>query len=737
MNFEFPNFLRTSAYIVAVGSALTACGGGNNGADDTATAAAVTTTSTATSSTAAVITTDAANATVAATTTTSTDASAASASSDTSTASVAPTAPTTSAAATDTDTSASTVVAEASTAAATSDTAPGSSVVASSTAGSTNSSLPVTTHLPVPTPAPTKSTRSGVGMNLVSLDYYSSNLPTIDMMKKSGPWLTQCNPYVGTQCKNFTGKAGTWDTLEESSLNLDSGGWVRSLPAASDTTVKYRAVSAIIFSGGWQQPGKYIVRYDGSGTMTYSGAASKNASQSSAGRDVVDVVMNGSNGLTLTITATDPSNYIRNIRVYPPGGACAGDLTTYAASAAACTGATGAYVAFENFPSTTIWHPAFMAEVKRFRTLRFMDWQRTNSSPTVNWSDRSAYTGRSWNSPVGVPVEAMINLANTAQADPWLNIPTHATDDYVHQFAQQLHATLSPTLTANIEYSNEPWNYAFPASHWMYDQGVAAWPAEVANKTDPYLLQVNWYANRLLQVCNIIKTEFGADKSRVRCIANSQASNPFNTNAIMKCTVAAKTLAQPCAKSIDAVAIAPYFGSYIPTLKSRPAVATWYASADGGLSQMFAELLGSESTNLTQAKIATPLLAVSGVTGGALSQVHGWMTATKAALDTYGVPMWAYEGGQGMVAPGGNTDTALQSLINAANVDPRMGAVYTQMLADWQASGGQTFSFYSDVGVVNAFGDWGAMQNQFDTTAPKWVAIAKARDTVSCWWAGC
>jgi hypothetical protein len=108
----------------------------------------------------------------------------------------------------------------------------------------------------------------------------------------------------------------------------------------------------------------------------------------------------------------------------------------------------------------------------------------------------------------------------------------------------------------------------------------------VANKTDPYLLQrPTGTPIASLQVCNIIKTEFGADKSRVRCIANSQASSILSmTNAIMKCTVAATALAQPCAKSIDAVAIAPYFGSLHPRqLKSRPVVATWYASADGGL----------------------------------------------------------------------------------------------------------------------------------------------------------
>lgn len=716
MSLPLLDSIRASTIAMAVGAVLAGCGGGNASSDDALSAGTTTvsagTTATGTTSTDASTTT-------AETTTTATDATAGN------TTDTAAAAATTTLASTVSATNGVVTVGSGDTVT----TSGGSTAIVVASAATKTSSGASDTGA-----AATK--KSGVGINLASIDYYSSILPTIDLMKRSGPWLTQCNPYVGTQCKNFTGKAGTWDTLEESSLNLDAAGWPQSLPSASDTTVKYRSVTAILFANGWQQAGKYVVRYDGSGTLSYSGVGTKNVSQSSAGRDVVDVVVNGANGMYLTINATDPTNHLRNVRVYPPGGACSGDLTTYAASAAACTGATGSYVAFENFPSDSIWHPAFLNETKGFRTLRFMDWGRTNGNMITDWSARSSYTGRTWNSPVGVPLEAMINLANTVSADPWLNIPTHATDDYVRQFARVLHANMASGLTANIEYSNEPWNYSFAASSWIYQQAQATWPAEVANKTDPYVLASNWYANRLVQVCNLIKTEFGADSSRVRCVANSQAGVPFVTNSILNCSVAAKTTGQACAKSIDVVAIAPYFGGYIPAAKYRSVVSSWYSSADGGVTQMFNELLGSESTNTLVAKAATPLQAISAVTGGSLTQVHGWMTAQKAALDKFNIPMWAYEGGQSMVAPAGNTDTTLQKLINTTNHDARMGAVYAQMLADWKAAGGQTFAFYSDVSMDGQYGDWGLMLNQFDTTQPKWQAVAQARDS-SCWWTGC
>ena len=603
----------------------------------------------------------------------------------------------------------------------------GSTTVATSGSGNASPTSVGSSHV--------NSSRSSLGMNLGSLDYYSPALPTIDLMKKANPWLTQCNPYSsGSTCKNFTGSAGAWDTLEEAKLDLDSDGWPRSLPGANDTTVKYRSVGTVLLSGGWQQAGQYVVRYDGAGSLAYSGVGTKNVAKSTAGRDVVDVVNTNASGLILAITATTPSNYVRNVRVYPPGGACTSDLTTYAASAAACTGATGAFVAFENFPAGSIWHPALLGELKGFRTARFMDWQRTNTSVVTDWSQRTVATARSWNTLAGAPIEQIVSLANAANVDPWVNVPTRATDDYVTQFAQVLHQKLAPNLTVNVEYSNETWNYAFSATHWIYDQAQAAWPAEVAAKTDPYLLQQNWYANRLVHVCSIIKNQFGADKARVRCVANTQAASTGSATGVLNCTVAAKTLGQACGKSIDVLAIAPYFGGYVGLAKLRPTVANWYTQADGGLGQLFNELMGSEGS----ASAAAPLLAVgSAAPGGALAQVHGWMTANKAVADKFGIPLWAYEGGQGLAPPGGDTDTSLVTLFIAANRDPRMGVAYAKMLADWQAAGGQTFALFNDVATPSKYGMWGLKENQFDTSSAKWSAVVKVRDTVSCWWSGC
>ena len=570
------------------------------------------------------------------------------------------------------------------------------------------------------------SSHSGLGTNLAQVSYYSAQYPTIDFMKRAGAWLTQCSTYTNKDCKT-----SVWDSGEEASLDLDANGWVKSLPA-NGAAATYRYVTTVLLSGGTQPVGKYVVRYDGQGTITYGGLGTKVAAESSAGRDVVNVVA-GNSTLMLSITATNPANYVRNIRVYAPGGACSADMNTWVTSAAGCTSGKGTYVAFENFPAGSTWFPTFMAGVKGYRTLRFMDWQQTNLTKVTAWADRTQPTARIWSANAGVPVEAMFDLAKNAGADPWMNIPPYATDDYIHQFGKLAHANLAAGQTLNLEYGNEMWNYSFAATTWAVAQAKTALASAAAKGVDQNSLLRNWYAQRLVQACNIVKGEFGADASRVRCIANTQAANAWDTSQVLSCPYAGGA----CAKSIDVVAIAPYFGQYISNAANRPTVAGWYADTDGGLTKMFAEIVGTDIA--ATASAITPLASTAKVPGGSLAQIKTWMVATKAAADKYGVPMWAYEGGQSLLPLANDTDQSLLNLMIAANRDARMGAAYQTMLSDWKAAGGQTFAIFTDIATPSKYGFWGLRESQWDTAAnaPKWKTALQWRDNTACWWTGC
>ena len=712
---------RTASILLAVAATLSACGGGSSDPtspsvdtqQDTSTSSATTSSGqTSSGSTTAVSSTDTTSNSASTSTVTSNPAAPV----DSSTANTPAT--TTSAPSTPVDT---TTVASADT----SSTATSTTVASVSGSAGTEAVLAPT----LATNSAPAASRSGVGVNLAGIYSYSSQIPTLDFMKKASPWITQCTD--GTNCANFTGGANGYDTLEETQLDLDADGWVKSLPAAS-SSAKYRMVTTKITEGAGIA-GNYTVVYDGSGTITYLQAGTKVASLSKPGRDIVAVTNNNNNPFYLRITATDPTNYIRNIRVYPPGGACANAMNVYVESSTACTATTGKFVAFENFPAGFTWHPAMLASLKGFRSLRFMDWGMTNATPVVNWSERTPATARTWYSTKGVPLEAMFDLAGKVGADPWMNIPPYANDAYVHSFAQFAHAHLAAGQKLAIEYGNEMWNYAFPAAKWGVAQSKLVFPTQTAAGVNAGVLYLNWYALRSAQVCQIMKSEFGADASRVQCVANTQAANSWATDQVLSCTYAQSLLGKQCSKYFDAVAIAPYFGYYIGSGSTTATVNAWTTNSDGGLNSMFLELTGLSTTGTLG---VTPLATLGAKsTKGAIDEVAGWMVANAAVAKKYGLPMWAYEGGQGLIPPAGNT--SVTNLMFAANRDPRMGAAYQTMLTDWKNAGGQTFMLFSDVGRYAASGMWGLRETMFDTSAPKWQAAVNWRDNVRCWWTGC
>ena len=701
MAFNFLNGRGVSALAMATGILVSGCGGGSSDSGSTADeASATSTTPTSTSSS---------------TSTSTTSASTAVDSASTTQAAVSSTGPSTVVS----GVGGSAVSGDPTTAA----TDPDAPVTVASSSGSSGSGSTSTTS--TPTTSTSTATRSGVALNVSGLSYYSPESPTIDIMKRAGAWLTQCS-----NCTGLAAGASAWDTKEEAALDLDANGWLKSLPASTDTTHKYRTVSSALSTGGAIPLGQYIVRYDGAGTMTYSGGFTKNTGASTPGRDVITLTSTAN--AWMTITATTPSNYLRNIRIYMPGGACANDLTVYAASASACTSATGAYVPFESFPATQIWHPQFLQDIKGFRALRFMDWNLTNSVAATTWADRTPVGARTWTGQTGVPIETEMDLATLIGADAWMNIPPYANDDYATQIGVLAAAHMKGNSKLDLEWGNEPWNYAFTLAGYILNQAKAKWPTQVAQGISPYTLADSWYGERVSQACRAAKI----GSAQIRCVLNAQAASSWSTNQSLACPYSASEVGHTCAKDIDVVAVAPYFGGYIGQAKLRSVVATWYTDADGGLAKLFQEITGQDASGNA---ITAPLNTIdAGVAPtGALAQAKTWMVATKAVADTYGLPMWAYEGGQHLIAPTGDTDQGLLSLFVAANRDARMGAAYDRMMSDWKSSGGQTFTYYTHIGTPSGYGMWGLKETVGDNANPKWASALKNRNALNCSWSGC
>lgn len=580
--------------------------------------------------------------------------------------------------------------------------------------------------------------RAGVGVNLGAWLDYNTDLPTIDQFKRARGWLTQCWPWVDPACAGFAEGASNFDTGEQAHLDLDADGWVRSLAPVRGAKTKYRVVSALLFQGdgGARPTGRYTVTYDGQGVLQYSLAGKLISAESRPGHDVVEVSGDPDAGLLISIAQTNPKDYIRNIRVVPPGGICDKAPATFVESSQGCKKAhNGAFVPLWKLAATQIWHPDYLRDLRGFRAVRFLDWTHASESELSAWAERPRPSSAFWSGAFGVPVEAMISLANSTGADPWITVPARVDDDYLRQFVRMVNASLDPDRILYLEYGNEPWNYASKQSHWIKERAAARWTGSAAKGLDPYVVATNGYALRAAQACRIVKAAFEGRGGRVRCVANVQAANPASIEQTLSCVLAAPVLGERCDKIFDAVAIAPYFGHSVMESAGRDRVLGWLREPDGGIGSLFDELWGVRDTlaPLRQSKGTMP----EGPSRGAMALARQWMQAAKAVSDRHGLPLLAYEGGQHLMAEPGEANEKIYGLLAKANLDARMADTYRRHLDDWRQVGGQLFMFYAHVAKPSRYGNWGLKQRQSAQTDPKWRVALDYRDRTACWWPTC
>lgn len=544
---------------------------------------------------------------------------------------------------------------------------------------------------------------SPLGVNLAGVNYWSPEQPFLNIFKTTGVSGTTPSGWV-------THAAPTWDTGEEQYLQLDSNGYPTTLKASTsdpNSPQKFNSVGVLLLRGlpdsnaGTGLPyrsGRYIVLYDGQGTLTYGGDAT--LVSSAPGRDVIQVdTPTTGGGLLLNITSTDPNhtgNYIRNIRVVKAEEESLLD-------------------------AGSVFEPIFLQTIRNFHILRFMDWSDVNSAGGAisNWANRTHVDDAGWGSTRGVPLEVDIELANAVSADPWLNVPIAADDDYVQQMATLVHSSLNSDLKVYVELSNEVWNSIYPQYSYAILKGESLWSKTGAS---PFDYNRNWFGMRTAQVCDLWKSVWGIDSSRVICVLGAQAANTYTATESLNCPFWSGAGNAPCsAHNINAVAIAPYFGFQAP-----PA----WATSSGGLSSLFQQL---EYGGL-----------ISGSAGGTLLQVSDWESAYKTALAPYKLPFIAYEGGQSFVGfPTYGNGSAMVSLYTAANRSMQMRDVYTTALSNWKANGGEAYVLFDDYNAPSTYGEWGLLESFMDATSPlagappKWQAAQNFIATNACWWSEC
>lgn len=341
-----------------------------------------------------------------------------------------------------------------------------------------------------------------MGINLSGIAYWASELPFANFMHQSGEWVSQP--------PNF----GDWGAGPK--LDLDENGWVKRLE-------KGCAATKILCSGDKVQypSGIYTIFYDGEGDIELLFSVGT-VRKVTAGHMEADV--DASKGmLAINITATNPQNYIRNIRVIAPGLE-AGD---------------------EKNP----WRPDFLKQWQGVACIRVMDMMATNHSKQSQWADRPKPNDVSY-AVKGVPAELLIDLANRLQTDIWFCMPHLATDEYIQQFAILVKNNLQPGLHAWVEYSNEVWNGAFDQYHYAEEQGT-----KLRLNRDRWQAAFLFNAKRSVEIFKIWESVFD-DRNRIVRVIASQAANEWHADQLLR--------APEVAAHVDVLAVAPYVSLNVP-----------------------------------------------------------------------------------------------------------------------------------------------------------------------------
>ncbi|MCB1186614.1 hypothetical protein KDL29_05535 [bacterium] len=369
-----------------------------------------------------------------------------------------------------------------------------------------------------------------LGMNLEGLSDWGRSIPFTDVFKLSRSWIPQ------------EADGWTWDTGE--TLDIDANGWVASLQPGQ------AAGNVLVTNNAGNYPeGEYICLYDGEGTISWGINASLVGVE--PGRQVVHITPGADDTAHLKITATNPDNPVRNIRLILPG--------------------------HEADYQENIWNPDFVATLAPYSSLRFMDMMNTNGTQVEQWSERTTPQHASQARNAGICLEYMVLLANQAHKDPWFCMPHRADDDYITQFASMVRDTLDPELRIYIEYSNEVWNGSFPAAGYAQQRGL-----ELGLSENAYEAHLRYYSQRSVEIFAIWENVFAGQEDRLVRVIAGQHVNAWAADQILDW--------QDAYAKADCYAVAPYFGGGIG----------YSPNADAALTMSLAEIVQFCADSLPQ-----------------------------------------------------------------------------------------------------------------------------------------
>ena len=510
-----------------------------------------------------------------------------------------------------------------------------------------------------------------MGMGLNSIEDWSTQLPFINHFQSSRNW-------IGHEPNDWGGYS--WGGIPIEKFEFDENGYPTSLPKVDGETA---AAGTVLFTDMTEEAvagGRYVVLYEGKGSIEYTLSGKKIASK--PGQEIIEFTPKGQL-LGINITETDPNNtgnHIRNIRVIREDQ-------------------------FHLYEAGEIFNPEWVEKLEDLESLRFMDWMETNHSDVSNWDERPTIDDQTWTN--GVPLEIMIELANQTETDPWFNIPHQATDNYIRNFAQLVKEELDRDLKAHFEFSNEVWNWQFDQAHYADEQGKQRWGDEVGTAW------VEWYGMRSAQMAQILDDVYGeqADHRLVKVISTQTGWKGLETSILESPHWVAEGNPDPYTL-FDAFAITGYFSGGIGSSENYKALKSWIIQdRDLAFEKALQALAGDDTV------FPNPGDSV-------LDTIAGFEYYSEVAK-TYGdLELMVYEGGTHIVGNAWEVknDEEFTNFLIELNRRPEMKDIYTELFQGWEQAGGTLFNHFVDVGRASKHGSWGALAHLNDST-PRWEAI--------------
>jgi hypothetical protein len=427
--------------------------------------------------------------------------------------------------------------------------------------------------------------------------------------------------------------------------------------------------------------GTYEIAFKGTGTLTASGIGKLGPTWTQA---------NGEQRNTIAITGT-------------PGAF--GNFLTLQITNTGTQTVTGIRILYPGFDYDTapLFLPQFLALLKPFRALRFMDWEATNNSTITDWANRP--TSSSFGvSPYGEPWEHIVELVNETGKDCWVTVPEHADDTYIHAMAQYLRASLDFTRIATarasqgfttpfeliVEDSNETWNSSFTA-YTTFLTAAKANPSRYTgtftgtigpswqSSNSDWMKVAQYHGDRLAHIGDLFKQDFTDQSSAVKPVLSGWAAGGAISDESLSFIKA--NVGDP-KDHVATIALAPYFTTADDT-------------TTGSLTTIFPAMVQN------------------------ITSMNATMQDFVNLSTKYALPIAAYEGGQSL------TGTTNQSIKHLAQYDARMRDTYLTYVAFWKQSFGTSlfmhFSLAGDLGLpenIYQYGFWGSIASTLiDPTA--------------------